>query len=351
MQRKFRNRFCFALSDNRKSKIENQKCLAVFAFALALVFYGAVAQAQQSGKIPRVGYVSLVSAPSKPSRNHEAFLRGLRDLGYVHKKNIVVEFRYGQGRLDRLPSLITELLQLPIDVLVSGDDNTIRFAKDATKTIPIVMVINHDPVATGIVDSLARPGRNITGISRLTRELSGKRLELLTELNPGMTRVGILWDVNGEGSKISFKEYEAAARLFRIQLKSLVVSGPNPDLAVAFQLAAKERVNALVVIGGQLLNRHRPQITNYAIQHRLPAIYESTQWIEPGGLVSYLSDDAESYRRAAWYVDKILKGAKPADLPVEQARKFELVINLRTAKQLGLTIPPTILGRADRVIQ
>ena len=246
---------------------------------------------------------------------------------------------------------MAELVQLKVDVLISGDDPAIRVSKQATKTIPIVMVINQDPVATGLVDSLARPGGNITGISRLTRELSGKRLELLTEVVPGMARVGILWDATSEGSKISFKEYQAAARALKIQLQSLEVRGPDPDLDGAFQSAVKGRASALITIGSALLNRHRKQIANYAIKHRLPSMYESSLWIEPGGLISYSSNDAESYRRAAWIVDKILKGTKPADIPVEQPTKFELVINLKTAKALNLTIPQSVLFRADKVIR
>ena len=203
----------------------------------------------------------------------------------------------------------------------------------------------------GLVDSLARPGGNITGISRLTRELSGKRLELLTEVVPGIARVGILLGSSSEGSKISFKEYQAAARALKIQLQSLEVRGPDLDLGSAFQSAVKGRASGLITIGNSLLNRHRKQIADSAIKHRLPSMYESSLWIEPGGLISYSSNDAESYRRAAWMVDKILKGTKPADIPVEQPTKFEFVINLRTAKALNLTIPQSVLFRADKVIK
>ena len=324
--------------------------LRVALCAMALAFCSS-AEAQESGKIPRIGYVRVVGVPSIPGPNVEAFRQGLKDLGYVEGKNILIEFRYAEGKRDRVPSLVAELVQLKVDVLISGDDPAIRAAKQATKTIPIVMVINQDPVATGLVDSLARPGGNITGISRLTRELSGKRLELLTEVVPGMARVGILWDSSSEGSKISFKEYQAAARDLKIQLRSLEVRGPDPDLDGAFQSAVKGRASALVAVGGGLLNGHRKQIANYAIKHRLPSMYDSSLWIEPGGLISYSSNDAESYRRAAWIVDKILKGTKPADIPVEQPTKFELVINLKTAKALNLTIPQSVLFRADKVIK
>src|SRR4030095_15245825 len=294
------------------------------------------AEAQQSGKIPRIGYVRVVGVPSIPGPNVEAFRPGMQALRYVEGKNILIEFRYAEGKRDRVPSLVAELVQLKVDVLISGDDPALRAAKEATKTIPIVMVINQDPVATGLVDSLARPGGNITGISRLTRELSGKRLELLTEVVPQLSRGGILWAATSEGSKISFQEYQAVARALKIQLQSLEVRGPEPDLGAAFQSAVKGRAGALITIGNTLLNRRRTQIADYAIKHRLPSMFESSLWIEPGGLISYSSSDGERYRRAAWYGDKILKEPNPADIPVEQPTKFELVINLKTGKQIGL---------------
>ena len=273
--------------------------------AVMLLAVAVIAQAQQPRKIPRIGYVRFVGGTSL---NVEAFRRGLRDLGYIEGENIAIEYRSADGKADRIPGLVADLVQLKVDVLISGDDPTIRVAKQTTKTIPIVMVINQDPVATGIVDSLARPGGNITGISRLTRELGGKRLELLTEVVPGIGRLGVLWDASSEGSKISFKEYQAAAVALKLQLQSLEVRGPKPDLDGSFQSAVKGRAGALVTIGGGLLNRHREKIAHHAIKHRLPSMYESSLWIEPGGLISYSSSDAESYRRAAWIVDRILKG-------------------------------------------
>jgi putative tryptophan/tyrosine transport system substrate-binding protein len=323
-------------------------CIVLCALLLALCV---CVDAQQPKKIPRIGYVRGVGTPSTPAPNVEAFRQGLRDLGYVEGKNIVIEFRYAEGNRERIPSLVAELIQLNVDVLISADDPTIRAAKEATKTVPIVMLVNIDPVATGLVESLARPGGNVTGISRLTRELSGKRLELLKEAVPGLSRVSILWDAASEGSNISFKEYQAAARALKTQLQSLEVRGPEPDLDGAFKSAKKGRAGALITIGNSLLNRYRKQIADYAIKYRLPSMYDSSLWIEPGGLISYSSIDTESYRRAAVFVDKILKGAKPADLPVEQPTKFEFVINLKTAKQIGLTIPPKVLARADRVIR
>jgi putative ABC transport system substrate-binding protein len=338
-------------SDNPKSKIENPKWLGILAIAFTFAVGGAVAQAQQPAKIPRIGYVSGTGDPSNPGPYVEAFRQGLRDLGYIEGKNIVIEYRGAEGKPDRIPSLVAELVQLKVDVLVSGNVGVARAAKQATETIPIVMVTNQDPVATGLVDSLARPGGNITGLSTLQRELGGKRLELLKEVVPGISRVGVLRDADGSVSAIGFKEYEAAARALKLQLQSLEVRRPNPDLEGAFQAAAKGRASALITVTGTLLFRYSKRIADLAIKNRLPSMYEGGTWVEAGGLMSYSTNDLEVFRRAATYVDKILKGAKPADLPVEQPTKFELVINLKTAKQIGLTIPPNLLARADKVIK
>ena len=286
-----------------------------------------------------------------PGPNVEAFRQGLQALGYVEGNNILVEYRYAEGIEDRLPGLVTELVQLKLDVIVVPPVLAIRAAKQATKTIPIVMVTTADPVATGLVDSLARPGGNITGVTRLTAELSGKRLELLREVVTAITRVGVLWDADGAGSANSFKEYDAASRALKIPLHSLEVRGPNLDLEGAFREAANRRISALIAIRGSLLSRHQKRIADLGIKHRLPSMFEGRTDVEAGGLASYAADDADSFRRAAVYVDKILKGAKPADLPVEQPTKFEFIINLKTAKQIGLTIPPNVLARADRVIK
>jgi len=295
--------------------------------------------------------VEVSRGPNNPGHQVEAFQQGLRDLGYIEGKNILVEYRYAEGNLDRVPSLVTELVQLKVDVLVLGSLPAIRAATQATKTIPIVMVTTVDPVATGLIDSLARPGGNITGLTRLTRQLSGKRLELLKEVVPRMSRVGVLWDPNGPGPIIAFKEYEAAARALKIQLQSLEVRGPNPDFAGAFQAAAKGRVSALINIRGTVFNRYQKQIADLAIKNRLPSMCEDSVYVEAGCLMSYATNDADQFRRAAALVDKILKGAKPADLPVEQPTKFEFIINLKAAKQIGLTIPPNVLARADRAIR
>jgi ABC-type uncharacterized transport system substrate-binding protein len=310
-----------------------------------------LAEAQQPARIPRIGYVSNTGDANNPGPRVEEFRQGLRDLGYIEAKNILVEYRYIEGDVNRAPALVAELVQLKVDVLVLVTLPSIRAAKQATKTIPIVMMTTIDPVATGLVDSLARPGGNITGLTRLTRELSGKRLELLTEAVPGISRVGVLWDENAQGPDIGFKEYAAAARALKVQLQSLEVRGPNPDLEGAFQAAAKGRVSALIAIANPVLERHRKQIMEFTIKTRKSSMCEAIAYVEAGCLMSYSANDAESFRRAAYFVDKILKGAKPAELPVEQPTKFELVINLKTAKQIGVTIPPNVLARADKVIR
>jgi putative ABC transport system substrate-binding protein len=306
------------------------------------------ADAQQPQKISRIGYLVTSGDPSNPGLSVEAFRQGLRDLGYIEGENILVEYRYSEGKSDRFPSFVAELTQLKVDVLVVTNPPSIRAAKQATKTIPIVMMTTADPVATGMIDSLARPGGNITGFTRLTRELSGKRLELIKEAVPGITRVGVLWT---GGPTANFKEYEPAARALKIQLQSLEVRGPKADLDGAFRDATKANANALITVTTATLSRYQKQIADLAVKNRLPSMFERSDWVTAGGLMSYSADDAESFKRAAVYVDKILKGAKPANLPVEQPTKFEFLINLKTATQIGLTIPPNVLARADRVIR
>jgi putative ABC transport system substrate-binding protein len=323
-----------------------------FGFALGTMLFALCfsAEAQQPAKIPLVGYVSS-NDPASPGPLVEAFRQGLRDLGYIEGKNILVEYRYTEGKSDRFPSLVAELVQLKVDLLVIPGLPGMLAAKQATKTIPIVIVSNADPVASGLVDSLARPGGNITGLTTLSRDLSGKRLELLTEVVPRMSHVGVLRHADSQNAAIGFKEYEAAARASKIELQSLEVRGPNPDLEGAFQTAAKRRTRALVTITGGLLFRRQKQIADLAVKSRLPSMFEGSSWVESGGLMSYSTDEIAIFRRAAVYVDKILKGAKPADLPVEQPTKFEFVINLKAAKQIGLTIPPNVLARANKIIR
>src|SRR5262245_35248657 len=320
-------------------------CLGAVLFALCFA-----AHAQETKKIPRIGFLTNTKVDN-PSI--EPFRRGLQALGYTESKNIHVEYRYYEAKRELIPPLVTELVQMNVDVLVVGSPPAIRAARQATKTIPIVMVTNQDPVAAGYVDSLARPGGNTTGVTNLTRELSGKRLELLKEVVPRLSRVGILWNVDAQdiGFGRGFKEYQAVAQSLKIPLESMPIRASNLDFAGAFRVAAKARVNGIITLSHIILNPYRKEIAGLAIKHRLPSMGEIDEYAEAGGLISYSADDGESYTRAAWYVDKILKGTKPADLPVEQAKKFELVMNLKTAKQIGLTIPPNVLARADKVIR
>jgi putative ABC transport system substrate-binding protein len=306
--------------------------------AVMLLAFAVIAEAQQPKKVPRIGYVSTTGNASNQGPYVEALRQGLQDLGHIDGKNIVIEYRGAEGKGDSILVVPTAL-------------SAIRAAKQATKTIPIVMVTLVDPVANGLVDSLARPGGNITGLATLQRDLSGKRLELLTEVVPRLSRVGVLRDADGSMSAIGFKEYEAAARAMKIQLQALEVRGPNPDFEAALQTAPKGRTSALITVTNNLLFRNSKRITDLAIKNRLPSMYEGRTWVEAGGLMSYSANVLAVFRRVATYVDKILKGAKPADLPIEQPTKFELVINLKTAKQIGLTIPPNVLARADRVIR
>jgi putative ABC transport system substrate-binding protein len=338
--------FGFSIGRSERKKISSLAlCALLYTLCLPV-------SAQQPARIARVGYISGTGSASNPGPYVEALRQGLRDLGYVEGKNFEIEFRGAEGKPDRMPSLVTELVQLKVDVLVVPTAaGAIHAAKQATKTIPIVMVTLLDPVATGLVDSLAHPGGNITGLATLQRDLSGKRLELLKEVVPRLSRVGVLRNPDEESAVIGFKDYEAAARALKIQLQSLEARGSNPDLEGAFREAVKGRANALVTITNSPFFRNSKRITDLALKNRLPSMYEGDTWVEAGGLMSYSANDLELFRRAAIYVDKILKGAKPADLPVEQPTKFEFVINLKTAKALNLTIPQSVLFRADRVIR
>jgi putative ABC transport system substrate-binding protein len=336
-------------SDNLKSKIQNLKWLGLSVIAFVLVVTGAVAEAQQPTKVPRIGFLAAVS-PSALSARIEAFRQGLRELGYVERKNIVVEYRYAEGKLDRVRELAAELVRLKVDVIVTAGATSTRPAKEATVTIPIVMAQDTDPVGNGFVASLARPGGNITGLSSLAPEISGKRLELLKEIVPKLSRVVVLGTSTNPGNSQALRETEVAAGAFGVRLQYLDVLSPN-DIETVFREASKGRADAGLVLGGPVLNLHRTQVTDLAAKNRLPATYNVPEYVEAGGLMSYGVSFADLFRRAATYVDKILKGAKPAELPVEQPTKFEFVINLKTAKQIGLVIPPNVLARADRVIR
>src|SRR5262245_13497007 len=318
--------------------------LCAMLFALSVP-----SQAQQPTKIPRIGYLPGAS-PSAHSARYEAFRQVLRELGYVEGKNIVIENRNTDGKSDRLPALVAELVRLKVDVIVTTGANTTRAAKEATTTIPIVLAQDSDPVTNGFVASLARPGGNITGLSALSPELDGKRLELLKEIVPKLSRVAILGTSTVPGHARYVKETEPAAEALRLQLQFLDVRDPK-DIETAFRAASKTRADGLVVLSGPVLSSHRARVLDLVVESRLPAIHNFPEWVEAGGLMTYGVNLKDLYRRAATYVDKILKGAKPADLPVEQPTKFELIINLKAAKQIGLTIPPNVLARADKVIK
>jgi putative ABC transport system substrate-binding protein len=310
-------------------------------FALCVPAHG-----QQPAKVPRIGYLAGIESPARVA----AFRQGLRELGYLEGKNIVIEYRSAQGKLDRLPELATELVRLKVEVIVSGGSGSTRLAKEATNAIPIVMTGDPDPVGSGFVTSLARPGGNITGLSTLRSELSGKRLELLKEIVPKLSRVSLFGTSTQPGNPQALKETELAAGAFGVKLQYLDVLAPK-DIETAFRAAGNGQAEAVFVLTGPVINAQRKQIADLAAKSRLPAMYPGREYVEAGGLMSYGVNRNDLDRRAATFVDKILKGTKPADLPVEQPMKFDFVINLKAAKQIGLTIPPNVLARADRVIR
>jgi putative tryptophan/tyrosine transport system substrate-binding protein len=318
-------------------------------FVVILLAVAVIADAQQPAKIPRIGFLAASSAPIAATRIH-AFRQGLRALGYVEGKNIAIEHRYAEGKLDRMNELAAELVRLDVDVIVTSGPTPTRAAKEATVTIPIVMGFDNDPVGNGFVASLSRPGGNITGLSTLHSEVSGKRLELLKEIVPRLARVAVLGTSTVPGNAQALKETELAAGALGIKLQYLDV--PNQtDIESAFRAATKGRADAALALASRILFSHRIQVADLAAKNRLPAIYPESEQVEAGGLMCYGVSISDLYRRAATYVDKILKGAKPGELPVEQPTKFELIMNLTAAKQIGLTIPPNVLARADRVIR
>jgi putative ABC transport system substrate-binding protein len=307
------------------------------------------ADAQQPTKVPRIGYLTAGSLSAQSPRI-EAFRQGLRELGYAEGKNLVIEYRHAEGKFDRLPALAAELVRLKVDVIVTGGPISTRRAKEATVSIPIVMAQDTDPVASGFVASLARPGGNITGLATLAPEISGKRLELLKEVVPRLSRVVVLGSSTEPANAQSLKETELAAGALGVKLQHVDVLAPK-DIETAFRAASKGRADAVLVLASSVANSQRTQIAELAVKNRLPAVYYQTEFVEDGGLMSYGVNFTDLFRRAATYVDKILKGAKPAELPVEQPMKFEFIINLKAAKQIGLTIPPNVLARADRVFR
>lgn len=326
-----------------QSEIQNRKWAGLFAIVVALMVCGAVAQAQQSGKVSRIGYLSRASGPGA---SEDRLRQGLRSLGYIEGQTIAIESRFAHEKLDRLPELAAELVRLKVSIIVAGSGAaTVQAAKTATTTIPIVMANVNDPVALGFVASLARPGGNITGLSNLSPEIGGKQLELLKETAPKTSRVAALGRIT-----VNVKEMEVAARSLGLQLEVLEVLGPD-EIESAFDVAKTKRVNALLIPASSLLAGFRKRVNDLAAQNRLPAICFAPSWAEDGCLLAYGPDINDNFRRAATYVDKILKGAKAAELPVEQPTKFEFVVNLKTAKKIGLTIPPNVLARANRVIR
>ena len=326
-----------------------KKILSFVSAAMLFALCSSV-EAQQAGKVPRIGYLAP-NLSNAVLATHEAFRQGLRELGYVEGKNIIIEYRWAEGKADRLPLLAAELVRLKVDaIFASGAVQPALAAKNATTTIPIVFVAVDDPIALGLVASLARPGGNITGLSSMGTELSGKRLELVKETVPKASRVAVLWNPDNPSSVSSMQETKAVAPSLGIKLQSLEIRESN-DLEQAFSAVKKEVAEALVLLNSPNFVNLRKQFVDLAAKSRLPAMYDESQWVDAGGLMSYGPNYPDLWRRAATYLDKILKGTKPADIPVEQPTKFELIINLKTAKQIGLTIPPNMLARADRVIR
>jgi len=322
--------------------------ITVLAFSTMFFAFCFPVQAQQPKKIPRIGFVSGGSA-SDPGPGVNAFRQGLRDLGYVEGKNLVIEYRFAEDKPDRLPTLVAELVGLKVDLIFAPSTNAALAAKSASQTIPIVFASAADPLANELVASLARPGGNLTGPSQMSAELSGKRLELIKEVVPRLSRVAVLRDHSPQ-SEVALKETQLAAQALGVQLKMFEVRSPN-DFEGVFLSMSKERPGALVVISSPMLLNNRGQIIALVTKQRLPAVYTLKEYVDAGGLMSYGVSLPALFRRAATYVDKILKGAKPADLPVEQPTKFEFIINLKAAKQIGVTIPPNVLARADKVIK
>jgi putative ABC transport system substrate-binding protein len=320
--------------------------------AVVLLGLGVTAEAQQPKKVPRLGYLSAQDPVGESTRS-EPFLAALRELGYTEGQNIAIEYRYGEGKRDRVPELAAELVRLKVDIIVvAGGTAHVEAARNATKTIPIVMTgAGLDPVEAGLVESLARPGGNVTGITNLNPELGGKRLELLKEAVPKLARVAYVYEPDNPASVLDVKEFlPGAARALRLTLQPWEVRAAD-GFEKVFAALNKKRPDGLYMLGGPLINANQKRIVSLALKSRLPSMYVRREFVDAGGLMSYGADNADGYRRVAYFVDRILKGAKPADLPVEQPTKFEFVINLKTAKQIGVTIPPDVLARATKIIK
>ena len=326
-----------------------KRIITVLTLCALLFALCSSAETQQLTKVPRIGFLGTAS-PSIISARLEAFRQGLRELGYVEGKNIVIEYRWAEGKFGLLPNLAAELVRLKVAVIVTAGGTPTRAAKEATSTIPIVMTQDTDPVANGFVASLSRPGGNITGLATLNPELSGKRLELLKEIVPKLSRVAVFGTSTAPGQALMLKEMELAAGALKVKLQYLDILDLK-DIETAFRAAGKGRADGVLLMSGTVPLFQRTQVVELAVKSRLPAIYYRSEFVEDGGLASYAVNLNDLARRAATYVDKILKGAKPSDIPVEQPKKFDLVINPKAAKQIGLTIPPNVLVRADRVIR
>ena len=337
--------------ENRHARLKSvhRKAQSATCFGALLLLLCATAEAQDPGKVYRIGFLNAGSASSVSGRI-AAFRGELTKLGYVDGKNLFIEARYGEGKTDRMPALAAELVQLKVDVIVTTGPTDTRAAKEATRALPIVMAQDSDPVGSGFVASLARPGGNITGLSTLSPEVSGKQLELLKEVAPKLSRVAVVGNSTEPGNAETVRETQLASEAIALNIQYLDVR-EAAELANAFAKIAKDRAEAVIVLRNPVGGARRKQIIDLIIGSRLIGMHVSGDWVESGGLMSYSLDVLDNYRRAANYVNRILKGAKPADLPVEQPTKFELVINLKTAKQIGLTIPPNVLARADRVIR
>src|SRR5262245_55123805 len=348
MNRRSGVRWLDSFSANRKSKIENPKWWGIFAIAFAFALGGVEARAQQTGKIPRIGFLDPTTA-SGSAVLVKAFLQELSKLGWIEGKNITIEFRFAEQKAERLPELATELVRLKVDLIVVSGNTTALAAKNATTTIPIVMTTAADPVGAGLFASLARPGGNVTGFSILFFELNTKRLEILKDAVPKLARVGFLR--TSITTDLQMKQFRAAAQALELKLEEIETQIDLKGLERAFQTAQLKQVNAIMTSAGGRFFAERKRIVELAGKYRLPAIYPDKEYVDEGGLMSYGVGSADLYRRAAVYVDKILKGAKPADLPVQQATKFEFVINLKAAKQIGITIPVRVLERANQVIK
>jgi putative ABC transport system substrate-binding protein len=343
-------RFLCALLATAVKPISDLRLLISGLCAMLLALCVSASAQEPARKIPRIGYLAGATLSALTART-EAFRQGLRDLGYVEGKNITIEWRSAEGQLDRLPGLAAELVHLKVDIIVSGGADVTRVVKEATVTIPIVMTQDRDPVGSGFVASLARPGRNITGLSTLSPELSGKRLELLKEIVPKLSRVAVFGTSTRPGNALDLKEVELAAGVLGLKLQHSDVLNPK-DIETAFRAAVKGQADAVLMnVSGPVATFRRTEIAALAVKSRLPVIYTREEYVEDGGLLSYGVSINDLDRRAATYVDKILKGAKPADIPVEQPLKFEFIINLKAAKQIGLTLPPNVLARADKVIK